>query len=229
MAKGVTVNIVEYPDRDMLAIDVANLLAGELESALLTHETASLALPGGTTPGPIYDVLCAAVLDWSRVRVMLTDERWVDEESPASNAALLRSRLLTDRAAQAQFKPFYRAGKTPSDAAPEVSASIEGDLPISVLVLGMGDDMHTASLFPGAKGLVEAMSPNAPHICPIEASGHIASRVTLSARVLSGAMSKHLVIMGASKREALERAMTLDPSEAPVRVALNQATVHWAE
>ena len=77
MAKGDTMNIVEYADQDMLAIDVGNVLAGELEAALLHHDTVSFAVPGGSTPGPIFDMLCAADLEWNRVHVFLTDERWV--------------------------------------------------------------------------------------------------------------------------------------------------------
>jgi len=221
-------NINEYADRDMLAIDVANMLAGELENTLLTHESASLALPGGTTPGPIYDVLCAVRLDWARVHIMLTDERWVDETSQNSNAALLRRRLLTERAAAAQFTPYYRAGKSATEAASEVSETIDRFMPISVLVLGMGVDMHTASLFPGAVGLDAALAPNAPHLCPISVPGQSHERLSLSAAALDGAMSKHLVIYGEDKRAALERAMTLSPSEAPVSTVLNQATIHWA-
>ena len=64
-----------YPDRDFLAIDVANQLAGELKNALLHNDNVSFVVPGGTTPGPIFDALCAADLDWDRVTVMLSDER----------------------------------------------------------------------------------------------------------------------------------------------------------
>ncbi len=220
--------ITEYADRDMLAIDLANLLAGELENSLFTHDHASLALPGGTTPGPIYDVLCAVRLDWSRVHILLTDERWVDETSPHSNAALLRERLLTERAAAAQFTPYYRAGKTAAEAAPEVSDAIDKYMPISVLVLGMGVDMHTASLFPGAEGLEAALASDAAHLCPISVPGQSHARLTLSAAALDGALSKHLVIYGDEKREALERALSLSRAEAPVRTVLNQATIHWA-
>ncbi len=88
-------------------IDLANILAGELTAALMNHDTASIAVPGGTTPGPIFDMLCAADLDWSRVHVLLTDERWVPESSPRSNTALMRERLLTDRAAAAHLVPLY--------------------------------------------------------------------------------------------------------------------------
>ena len=123
-------NLVEYPDRDMLMIDLAQQLAGELNECVTHHPHASFAVPGGTTPGPIFDALCAADLDWSRVHVMPTDERWVDESSDRSNARLIKSRLLTDRAAAAQFVPFFRDGLDPDAAMPGLAADLAAE-PVS--------------------------------------------------------------------------------------------------
>ena len=92
--------IIDYPDREALVVDVANAFVGELETCLFNHDHASFVVPGGSTPGPIFDVLCAADLDWARVHVSLTDERWVDETHARSNAAQVRARLLQDRAAE---------------------------------------------------------------------------------------------------------------------------------
>ena len=218
----------EYADQEMLAIDLANTLAGELENALFNHEFASLVVPGGTTPGNVFDALCGADLDWSRVHVMLTDERWVPEGHPRSNGGLVRERLLTNRAAAAKFIPFYREGMTPDEAAPEVAAVVKGELPISVLLLGMGEDMHTASLFPGAQGFKQAMAADAPLVCPIYTQDQEEPRLTLSAEVLDGAMAKHLAIYGQAKRDALERAINLPEIEAPIAAVMGEGTVHWA-
>ena len=222
-------NVLEYPDRDMLAIDLANKMAGELETCLLNHPTATLAVPGGTTPGPIFDNLCAtAHLDWSRIRVMLTDERWVPESSERSNGRLLKQRLLTQHAAKATFVPFFREGQTPQTAAGPLSEALASDMPISLLLLGMGADMHTASLFPGAEGLAEGLRADAPILVPISAEGQ-EPRISLSAAALNGALSKHLVIFGTEKREVLMRARDLPPEEAPIAAVLSDLTVHWAE
>lgn len=221
--------IEDYADRDMLAIDLANTLAGELETALLHHETVSLAVPGGTTPGPIFDDLCAADLDWSRVHVFATDERWVAQDDPRSNAGLITRRLLTGRAVAARFLPFHVPGKTPEEVLPELEAMLAPELPISVLVLGMGTDMHTASLFPGAEGLEAALAPDAPILAAMHPEVVSEPRVTLTAPVLDGALSKHLVIYGRDKRDALERAMSLPPEQAPINAVLSDITVHWAE
>jgi len=222
-------NIQEYADQDMLAIDVANVLAGDLESALLHHDTVSLAVPGGSTPGPIFDVLCAADLEWDRVRVLPTDERCVPGDHERSNERLIRERLLTSRASVAQFIPLYVQGKTPEEVLPEVESLINPVLPLSVLVLGMGEDMHTASLFPGMDGLDAALDSHAPTLAVARPDVQPEPRITLSAPVLDGALSKHLIIYGGAKRDALERAMSLPPEEAPIAAVLSGMTVHWAE
>lgn len=220
---------VTYPDDEMLAMGVANVLAGELENVLFHEERASLAVPGGTTPGPIFDALCAASLEWSRVDVMLTDERWRPEVHVRSNARLLRERLLQGRAARAVFHPFYTGAQTPDGTLADVESTLYPCLPLSVVLLGMGTDMHTASLFPGADGLEAGLSDTTTALLvPITAAGEPEPRVTLTANVLNGAMKKHLVIIGDEKREALERAATLPPEKAPVNAILEGTTVHWA-
>lgn len=222
-------NLIEYPDSEMMMIDLAQTLVGELNTCLMKHEWASFAVPGGTTPGPIFDVMCAANLDWDRVHVMLTDERWVPEDSPRSNTRLLRERLLVDRAAAAQYVPLYADAETPEEALDGLSEGIARELPISVMLLGMGADMHTASLFPGADRLADGLAEDAPCLLPMRADGAPEPRITLTAPVLKGAMSRHLVIIGADKRAALERAKNMSPLEAPVAAILPGTTVHWAE
>ncbi|TNF62669.1 MAG: 6-phosphogluconolactonase, partial [Rhodobacteraceae bacterium] len=129
--------MMEYPDQDLLAMDVANRLAGDLKNALLRHDHVSFAVPGGTTPGPIFDALCGADLDWDRVHVLPTDERWVPQEDPRSNAGMIARRLLTDRASAARLLPLYAPAADPSDVLPEVTAELVPEMPISVLVMGM--------------------------------------------------------------------------------------------
>ncbi|WP_342070805.1 6-phosphogluconolactonase [Yoonia algicola] len=220
--------LVEYPDAEMMMMDLADKLASELSSALRANDTASLAVPGGTTPGPVFDSLCAVDLDWSRVQVMLTDERWVPETSERSNTRLLRERLLTNRAAAATYVPLYADAPTPEEKLPELATTLASALPISVLLLGMGADMHTASIFPGADQLDLALH-GSDLLVAMRAPGAPEPRITLSAAVLRAAMSCHIVIVGAEKRAALEKARHLSPDEAPVAAVLSDATVHWAE
>ena len=218
----------DYPDRDMMMMSLANRLAGDLKKCLLQHPWASFVVPGGTTPGPIFDSLSAAALEWDRVHVFLSDERWVPESSDRSNTRLIRERLLVGRAADAQYLPIYADTETPEEGIPGLAETLAGELPISVLLLGMGADMHTASIFPGADKLAEALAPDAPILVPMRAPGAPEPRVTLSARVLEGAMTTHVVITGDEKRAALDRAAKLSAQEAPIATVLKSATVHWA-
>ncbi len=219
---------IDYPDRDLLAIDVANRLAGDLKNALLRNDHASFAVPGGTTPGPVFDVLCAADLDWSRVHVFPTDERWVPQDDPRSNAGLIAARLLTGRAAAARLLPLYAPSDRPEDVLPEVTAELVPELPISVLLLGMGADGHVASLFPGAPELAQALAADAPILVAQTPPSQPERRVSLSVPALTGAMSKHLIITGSDKRARLEAAMSEPPEDAPVAAVLDGMIVHWA-
>jgi 6-phosphogluconolactonase len=93
----------------------------------------------------------------------------------------------------------------------------------------MGADMHTASLFPGADNLAAALDDHAPPLMAMRAEAAGEPRVTLTAPVLKGAMSTHILITGAEKREAIEKAAKLHPMDAPIACVLGQATIHWAE
>ena len=218
-----------YPDREMLMLGLANIIAGQLAEFLRRDGRATLSVPGGTTPGPIFDTLSGVDLDWANVAVVLNDERWVPESSDRSNTRLLRQRLIRGKAAQARLIPLYAPADQPEAMLPALEDGLRPYLPISVLLLGMGADMHTASLFPGADRLDEALSPSAPLLLPMRAEAAGEPRVTLTAPVLRGAFHTHILITGPEKRAALDRAQTLPPHEAPVRAVLDTATVHWAE
>ncbi|GHC32901.1 6-phosphogluconolactonase [Gemmobacter nanjingensis] len=222
-------NFVEYPDRELMMLALADKLAGELADFLRREDRASFCVPGGTTPGPIFDTLSGVDLDWDKVSVFLNDERWVPEDSPRSNTRLLRERLLRGKALRANLVPLYQPAPQPEDVLADLEAQLAPHLPISVLLLGMGADMHTASLFPGADRLAEALASDAPVLLPMRAEAAGEPRITLTAPVLAGAMHIHILITGAEKRAAVERAAGMDPLEAPVAAVLKNATVHWAE
>ena len=220
---------VAYPDTELMYLALAKQISGELGAFLRRDGRASFCVPGGTTPGPVFDTLSGAELDWANVAVFLNDERWVPESSPRSNTRLLRERLLRGPAGRAHLIPLYAPADTPEEMLPALSEGLAPHLPISVLLLGMGADMHTASLFPGADLLEQALAPNAPILMALRSEAAGEPRITLTAPALRGAFHTHILIKGAEKREALERAMTLSPSQAPVRAVLDTATVHWAE
>ncbi|MDP5306042.1 6-phosphogluconolactonase [Paracoccus spongiarum] len=219
----------DYPDREMLALSLADQLASQLAQHLRAHPSASLCVPGGTTPSPVFETLSGTDIDWDRVTVFLGDERWVDGDHKRSNTRLLRRHLLKDRAAGANYIDLYTGADRPDDATGPLAEALAPHLPITVALLGMGNDMHTASLFPGADHLAAAMAPDAPPLMAIRAEGAEEPRITLTRPILSGAFNIHVLIMGPEKREALDRAARLDPMEAPIRAFLDSAIVHWAE
>lgn len=219
--------LIEHPDREALTLAVAQGIADALGMALNSRDRAVLCLPGGSTPVPVFKALAAARLDWSRVVVVPGDERWVPGDHPRSNGRLIR-RNLVDEGAGATLVDLYDDALDPQAGAAAASDRVQDLLPLSVLLLGMGEDMHTASLFPGAPELAAAMDPAAPPVVPITAPDG-EPRVTLSAAALLTAPEAFLMVTGRDKRAALDRAAALSPDEAPIRAFWKGLVVHYAD
>ncbi len=226
-------SFLEYADRDSLMTALADQVAAELDQALSERGQASLAVPGGTTPGPFFEVLRQRPLDWSAITVLPTDERFVPEISERSNARLIRKTLLQDNAAASRFLSLYRQGETPETHLAEITREVETLLPLDICILGMGEDRHTASLFPGADVLDLALSADAPAVMPVRAEGAGEVRLTLTAPVLQGARYIHVLILGPAKKTALDLALKPGPfAEAPVRCILQAecpTRIHYAD
>lgn len=227
-------SVIAYPGRDALAEGLAAAVAEGLRAAIAEKGAASLGLPGGTTPAPFMEALSRQPLDWTRVTVFPADERWVPDDSPRSNAGLIRAHLLQGPADRARLIGLYDpAFDSPEAGAPAAAGRLAGVLPPDVLVLGMGNDMHTASLFPGAPQLPRALDPDAPPVMAMTgpAPDH-EPRLSLTLPALRAAGARHLLLTGADKRETLDRALALEPgtdfAAAPILALLPGMTVHWA-
>lgn len=218
----------EYSSKEQMVVALAQAIVSGLGDVLSHAPRASLAVAGGTTPGPVFDLLSGVSLDWARVDILLTDERWVAEDSPRSNTRLLRERLLVNKAKAARLIPLYGATEMPEESLGMLSDGVRAALPLSVVLLGMGADMHTASIFPEADKLEHALSPAAPPLLAMRAPGADEPRVTLTAQVLNGALHKHLMITGSAKRAAFARAESLPATQAPVNAVMRELNVHWS-
>ena len=221
--------LIEHPDREALTLAVAQDITSALGMALATSDRAVLCLPGGSTPVPVFKALSAAALDWTRVVIVPGDERWVPADHPRSNARLIRRNLIDEGATAAELVELYGDGLDPEAGAAAASDRVAALLPLSVLLLGMGEDMHTASLFPGADGLAAALAPDAPPVLPIQAEGVDEARVTLTLPALRSAPEMILMIAGPDKRAALDRASGLSPDQAPIAAFLKGLVVHYAD
>jgi 6-phosphogluconolactonase len=214
-APGVVYQLEISANQAQLAQRAADLLASQLVQVLAERQRALLALAGGTTPAAAYRLLGQHPLAWDRVDVLLGDERWVGPQDPSSNARMLHETLLAQGPArEARFHPVPTERATPlasAEAFGEILGQLApGDPPVlDLILLGLGDDGHTASLFPGsaAAGVTDRS------VAVGEGKG--LERITLTAPVLSAARQVIILVSGAAKREALRR--LLDRSESPLR------------
>jgi 6-phosphogluconolactonase len=224
-----------FADRAAASGAAAELLAGQLRNALdaTPRAQASLVVSGGTTPGPCFDLLSRAPLDWSRVTVIPSDERWVPASDPASNEGLIRARLLTRQAASGRVLSFYRAGIDAAQAPPEIERDLAGlAQPFSATLLGMGEDGHFASLFADFDGLQMALDPNNPAACVLVKTARSPyPRISLTLSALLNSVHTVLLLFGAAKRVVFESA-SAGGSPYPVESLLRQTrkplTVMWA-
>lgn len=179
-----------------------------LAEAISKHGSASLLVSGGTTPGPLYEALSKTDLNWKKIKVALVDERWVDTNNSASNEALIRRTLLTNNAKVAEFIGMKTSASTAAKAQSEVEQRYAAlPQPFSLAIVGMGPDGHTASWFPKAQGLKEALQPDNPKLItainaqPSEVTGTNTERMSLT---LSALMKCERVIVLFTGEDRLE-------------------------
>lgn len=227
--------ILSFADPETLAEALAAAVAERLRTALAAGKKAGLVVSGGETPKPFFSRLSEYDIDWHRVIITLADERWVDPAHEASNERLVRSLLLQNRARAATFVPLKNRAETAGQGEEECRHALSLlPRPAEAVILGMGNDGHTASLFPGSKQLPEAMDMNSDRCCAAVSPAKAPhERMTLTLPVLLDARLILLHITGEAKRRALAQAMAEGPEmNMPVRAVLRQRKtpvhIYWA-
>jgi 6-phosphogluconolactonase len=212
-----------HRNEDQWTWATAVVVSAALSRELQKQPRARLLVSGGKTPAPVFRALSQAPLEWERIDIALVDERWLRPDDADSNAHLVREHLLRGHAAAARFETLTRPGRNIEAAVAD--ANLHAHHPPAIVMLGMGDDGHVASLFPHMRGLDAALGSDNAYVA-VDASGCPGAgpwprRISLTPAGLAPARTRLLLLRGADKRAVFERALDGDdPREMPVRIAI---------
>ena len=193
-----------------------------------------MAVSGGNSPIALFKALSQKSINWSAVSITLVDERWVDDQHPDSNAKLVKEHLLINLAVDAHFVPLFNGADSPFAAENDIN-NVLSQLapPFDVIVLGMGEDGHTASFFPNAAELTDALDIHSQRFCcAIQPPAAAHARITLTLPVLLNCPSIYLLVTGKNKLPVLQKALEILPdandtahgfAELPLRAVLHRA------
>ena len=216
---------------ESLDIDLSLRIGQLLTQSITENGCASIAVSGGRSPIGLFEELSKINLDWSKVELTLVDERWIDAKNKDSNELLVRKYLIKNEATQIKFFPIKSSAKSAKEGQilyEQVLQQIK--LPFDVIVLGMGDDGHTASLFPCCKELSQAMNPDNKQKCILtKPKNALYERISLTFSTISKAKNLILHLRGSSKLRTFELAMTLkDSNKMPIYAFTEQhLEIYW--
>lgn len=204
----------------------AKEIAEKLQTGIQQNGFASLLVSGGNTPKPLFEELSKINIDWSKVNIALVDDRWVEVRDDASNEKLVNEFLLINRAEKANFVGMKTSHVNALDAEQAVANKLQHiQMPFDVVILGMGEDGHTASIFPCCAQLEHALTTK-DVIIATEPTTAPHQRMTFTKSALLNSKQLYLHLVGESKEVVLsDVAQHCDEKKAPICAFLNQAVV----
>lgn len=218
---------------DAASVALAEHIAGRLESAVAKRGEASLIVSGGTSPLATFQALRRHKLPWQKVTIVPSDERLVPPDHADSNAGMLRRELMQDEATTAKLLSLAGAASPAEIQLASLNAELGGlNRPLDIVLLGMGDDGHTASLFPDSPDIADAL--NSIDYCVLQRPAHLeVARLSLTPALLLDAREIVLLFFGIGKRSVYQRAVAGgDAEEMPIRFVLQQhaapVSAYWA-
>ncbi|WP_440904966.1 6-phosphogluconolactonase [Catenovulum sp. SX2] len=223
----------EFQSTEQLNTEFANRVASLLATAISNKGKASLVVSGGRTPLPFFKQLSQADIEWSKVSITLADERWVDKSHEASNTALVLNNLIQNKAADATFVELKTSEESAFGAEASVKQSLQNlSLPIDVLILGMGEDGHTASLFPCSEQIQQGLTSE-DIVLAVQPTTAPHERMSFTLKTLLESQQIFVHLVGDSKKAVLDKALAGDKvEEMPIRAILKQdntpVEVVWA-
>ena len=214
-----------FDDRETLDRKLAPAVAAILAGAIEKRGVATLVVSGGSTPVGFFRRLSRESIDWPKVRVFLADERWVGPDHDDSNEKLVRDNLLVNRAADAGFVPLKTGHGKAADAEPEIDAILAQAGRFDLVVLGMGADGHTASLFPGSHALAEGLAPDSGRHCiAVMPPDGPYQRLSMTLPRLLNSRQIFIHITGENKKRVLDQAREAkDAARFPIVAVIAQS------
>lgn len=227
--------LTQFSTRVELDAAFAETVYKTLAEAIKQKGKASIAVSGGSTPKGFFKLLSEKDLDWSKVTITLADERWVTIDSQDSNTRLVHENLLQNKAAKAKFFHLKQGDVLSDETLNDLNIAAKNSLlPLDVLILGMGEDGHTASLFPCSKQISEGLADNNEKalmgVLPTTAPHQ---RISFTFSALSQSKQTFLHICGENKQTVLDKALNgSETLEMPIRAFLHHPSlktqIFWA-
>lgn len=224
---------MQFRNRTDASEMVAGAVVATLRAATAAHDAASLVVSGGESPRGLFRLLRTTRLPWEAVTIVPSDERWVAPNHADSNEGMIRRELLSGWPSDARFVSLYRPVAEPDAAVGDLAATLAGvRRPFDTVLLGMGEDGHTASLFPDSPDIACALRSEQDIIVQ-RAPRLTRARVSLTVRALLNSHEIHILFFGDTKRAVYRRALQRGPiEEYPIRALLYQdavnVTAYWA-